>query len=155
MFSPALEVILNIAFREAISRGHAYLTLEHLLYALAHDPDGERILAACGADLPQLRRDLDTYLDEGIERQRRGSTEKLLMSIVRPAATACNGWQSELPPSGNAAIAMASGWTPRTSNVSAPTASRARRCCTGGRRRPSLRVRRATFAIGRAFNAER
>ena len=34
MFSPALEVILNIAFREAISRGHAYLTLEHLLYAL-------------------------------------------------------------------------------------------------------------------------
>ena len=30
MFSPALEVILNVAFREAISRGHAYLTLERL-----------------------------------------------------------------------------------------------------------------------------
>ena len=43
---------------------HTHLTLEHLLYALAHDPDGERILAACGADLPQLRRDLDEYLDE-------------------------------------------------------------------------------------------
>ena len=52
MFSPALEVILNIAFREAISRGHAYLTLEHLLYALAHDPDGERILGACGVSRP-------------------------------------------------------------------------------------------------------
>ena len=63
MFSPALEVILNIAFREAISRGHAYLTLEHLLYALAHDPDGERILAACGVDLPEMRRDLDHYLE--------------------------------------------------------------------------------------------
>jgi ATP-dependent Clp protease ATP-binding subunit ClpA len=75
MFSPALEVVLNIAFREAISRGHAYLTLEHLLYALAHDPDGERILAACGADLPQLRRDLDAYLDESIERQQRGSAK--------------------------------------------------------------------------------
>ena len=75
MFSPALEVILNIAFREAISRGHAYLTLEHLLYALAHDPDGERILAACGVDLQQLRRDLDLYLDESIERQRRGSAK--------------------------------------------------------------------------------
>jgi len=75
MFSPALEVILNIAFREAISRGHAYLTLEHLLYALAHDPDGERILAACGVDLQQLRRDLDQYLDESIERQRRGSAK--------------------------------------------------------------------------------
>ncbi|MEQ1908673.1 MAG: AAA family ATPase [Vicinamibacterales bacterium] len=75
MFSPALEVILNVAFREAISRGHAYLTLEHLLYALAHDPDGERILAACGADLPELRRDLDQYLDDSIERQRRGSAK--------------------------------------------------------------------------------
>ncbi|MGE3956161.1 MAG: AAA family ATPase [Vicinamibacterales bacterium] len=73
MFSPALEVILNIAFREAISRGHAYLTLEHLLYALAHDPDGERILAACGTDLPELRRELDQYLDESIERQTRGA----------------------------------------------------------------------------------
>ncbi len=75
MFSPALEVILNIAFREAISRGHAYLTLEHLLYALAHDPDGERILGACGADLPELRRELDQYLDESIERQKRGTAK--------------------------------------------------------------------------------
>ena len=53
VFSPALEVVLHIAFREAVSRRHAYLTLEHLLYALAHDPDGERILGACGADLPR------------------------------------------------------------------------------------------------------
>ena len=63
MFSAALEVVLTIAYREAVSRRHAYVTLEHLLYALAHDNDGERILAACGADLPQLRRDLDAYLE--------------------------------------------------------------------------------------------
>ena len=73
MFSPALEIVLSIAFREAVSRQHAYLTLEHLLFALVHDPDGERILAACGADLPALRRALATYLDESIERQRRGT----------------------------------------------------------------------------------
>src|SRR3954469_7397442 len=74
MFSSALEAVLHIAFREAVSRRHAYLTLEHLLYALAHDPDGERILGACGADLPALRRTLDAYLDESIEKQRgRGS----------------------------------------------------------------------------------
>ena len=46
MFSPALEIVLTIAHREATSRRHAHLTLEHLLYALAHDPDGEAILAA-------------------------------------------------------------------------------------------------------------
>jgi len=71
VFSPALEVVLTIAFREAVARRHAYLTLEHLLYALAHDPDGERILAACGADLPELRRALDAYLNASIERQPR------------------------------------------------------------------------------------
>jgi len=67
VFSAAIEVVLTIAYREAVSRRHPYVTLEHLLYALAHDPDGERILAACGADLPQLRKDLDKYLDEHIE----------------------------------------------------------------------------------------
>ena len=72
MFSAALEVVLTIALREAVSRRHAYLTLEHLLYVLAHDPDGERILTACGADASALRRALGTYLDESIERQRPG-----------------------------------------------------------------------------------
>src|SRR2546427_11329349 len=72
MFSASLEVVLTIAYREAVSRRHAYVTLEHLLYALAHDTDGERILAACGADLPRLRRDLDAYLSESIEQVKRG-----------------------------------------------------------------------------------
>ena len=62
MFSASLELILNVAYREAASRRHTHLTLEHLLYALAHDPEGERILAACGADLPSLRRTLDEFL---------------------------------------------------------------------------------------------
>ncbi len=73
MFSPALEVVLNIAYREAVARRHVYLTLEHLLYVLAHDPDGERILGACGADLPVLRRELGAFLEESIEQQPRGS----------------------------------------------------------------------------------
>jgi ATP-dependent Clp protease ATP-binding subunit ClpA len=76
VFSPALEVILTVAYREAAARRHTHLTLEHLLYALAHDPDGERILAACGADLPQLRRDLDKYLDEHIEQFGRGQQKE-------------------------------------------------------------------------------
>ncbi len=72
MFSTAVEVVLHIAFREAVSRRHAYLTLEHLLYAVAHDPDGERILAACGADLPLLRRNVADSLDDSVEALPRG-----------------------------------------------------------------------------------
>ena len=72
MFSASIEIVLTIAYREAVSRRHAYLTLEHLLYALAHDPEGERILAGCGADLPRLRRELHEYLDTSVEELRRG-----------------------------------------------------------------------------------
>ncbi len=76
MFSAAIEVVLTIAYREAVSRRHAYVTLEHLLYALAHDNDGERILAACGADLPRLRRDLDAYLHDSLEQMKRGDARE-------------------------------------------------------------------------------
>ncbi len=72
VFSAAIEIVLTIAYREAVSRRHAYLTLEHLLYALAHDPDGERILKACGADLPKLRHELNDYLEESVETLKRG-----------------------------------------------------------------------------------
>ena len=76
MFSQALEIVLTVAYREATARHHTHLTLEHLLYALAHDPDGERILAACGADLPQLRRDLDKYLQDSVEQFSRGQQKE-------------------------------------------------------------------------------
>jgi ATP-dependent Clp protease ATP-binding subunit ClpA len=72
MFSASLEIVLTIAYREAVSRRHAYLTLEHLLYALAHDTEGERILQGCGADLPRLRKELNQYLDESVEQLKRG-----------------------------------------------------------------------------------
>src|SRR5678816_1303396 len=76
MFSASVEIVLAIAYREAVSRRHAYITLEHLLYALAHDNDGERILAACGADLPRLRRDLDAYLGDSLEQMKRGEARE-------------------------------------------------------------------------------
>jgi ATP-dependent Clp protease ATP-binding subunit ClpA len=72
VFSASLEIVLTIAYREAVARRHAYLTLEHLLYALAHDPEGERILKGCGADLVRLRRELGDYFDQSIEAVRRG-----------------------------------------------------------------------------------
>jgi ATP-dependent Clp protease ATP-binding subunit ClpA len=72
MFSPTLELILTIAHREAGARRHTHLTLEHLLYALAHDNEGEQILSAVGVDLRQLRVDLDAYLTKSLEQFSRG-----------------------------------------------------------------------------------
>src|SRR5262245_22373982 len=64
MFSMALELVLNVAYREAVARRHAHLTLEHLLYAIANDPGGEEVLRACGVDLDRLRSDLRRLLEE-------------------------------------------------------------------------------------------
>jgi ATP-dependent Clp protease ATP-binding subunit ClpA len=72
MFSASVELLLSVAYREAVARRHAHLTLEHLLYVLAHDLEGEKILQACGADLPKLRADLDRYLHKNVEQHARG-----------------------------------------------------------------------------------
>ncbi len=67
MFSAAAERVIEDAFREALARRNAYLTVEHLLYSLARDPEGERILLATGADLPALKGGLERFLAERVE----------------------------------------------------------------------------------------
>ena len=90
MFSTSLEFILNVAYREAMSRRHTHLTLEHLLYALAHDSEAERILSACGADLPALRSTLDEFLStlETAGRRERTSEPAQTLSFRRVLQTA-------------------------------------------------------------------
>ena len=90
MFSAALELILNVAYREAAARRHTHLTLEHLLYALAHDPEGEKILAACGGDLPALRHLLDEFLGtlEQFSRGARGREPDQTLAFQRVLQTA-------------------------------------------------------------------
>jgi ATP-dependent Clp protease ATP-binding subunit ClpA len=67
MFTTNLELVLSLAYREADSRRHAHLTLEHLLFAIAHDAKGEEILSACGVDLERLRKELKRHLESGVE----------------------------------------------------------------------------------------
>ncbi len=67
MFSRTVERVLNAAAREAVSRRHAHLTLEHLLFAVANEVSGEKILRAAGADTTRLREELDRFLDDNVE----------------------------------------------------------------------------------------
>jgi ATP-dependent Clp protease ATP-binding subunit ClpA len=82
MFSMTLEMVLNVAVREALARHHAHLTLEHLLYAVAHDPLGEEILKACGANLERLREDLRRHLEDEIERLPKGLEQEPIQSLA-------------------------------------------------------------------------
>lgn len=63
MLSDELRVALGMAVERARERRHEFLTLEHLLYGLLHDPAATDILEACGADLEALEREVDDILN--------------------------------------------------------------------------------------------
>jgi len=64
MLSKELEASLNVAFNEARTKRHEYITVEHLLLALLDNNSANSVLKACGADLLRLKGDLSLYLDE-------------------------------------------------------------------------------------------
>jgi ATP-dependent Clp protease ATP-binding subunit ClpA len=69
-----LQATLQSAVSDARRRRHEYVTLEHLLHAMARDKIASEILAACGADIAELEKELEDYLDRTLE-ARTGSGE--------------------------------------------------------------------------------
>ncbi|MGE4293687.1 MAG: ATP-dependent Clp protease ATP-binding subunit ClpA [Desulfovibrio sp.] len=67
MLSKGLENALTSAVNEVKRRNHEYLTLEHLLYALAQERHGAAILSHCGADVGKLREQLEQFFAENLE----------------------------------------------------------------------------------------
>ncbi|WP_027459697.1 AAA family ATPase [Deinococcus murrayi] len=67
MIGDHLQVTLGRAADYAREAGHEYVTLEHLLLALTHDPEAREVLLAVGCDVERLRDDLQALLD-GLER---------------------------------------------------------------------------------------
>jgi ATP-dependent Clp protease ATP-binding subunit ClpA len=67
--SRELQLAIQAAAREAMARRHAYLTVEHLLYALAFDSDGARVLKGCGANVSQLKNRLEAYFQRDLEKE--------------------------------------------------------------------------------------
>jgi ATP-dependent Clp protease ATP-binding subunit ClpA len=63
MLSRNLEQTLHRALAAANQRNHEYATLEHLLLALTEDQDAMAVLRSCGIALPDLREQLENYLD--------------------------------------------------------------------------------------------
>ena len=65
-FNRELQLTLQAAMREAVRRRHAYLTVEHLLFALCHDERGAEVLRHSGANVRRLKSELQHFLDEEI-----------------------------------------------------------------------------------------
>lgn len=66
MISKDLDIILQAVIEEASKRRHEYLTVEHLLYGIAYDPIGIRILKACDCNIEELRSDLEEYFNKQV-----------------------------------------------------------------------------------------
>lgn len=64
MLSKELEFSINLAFKNAREKLHEFMTVEHLLLALADNPAAAKVLRACGADIERLKRELTEFLDE-------------------------------------------------------------------------------------------
>ena len=64
MLNKDLEITLNSAFREARSRRHEFMTVEHLLLALLDNPSAIAALSSCGTDLQSLKIALSDFIDE-------------------------------------------------------------------------------------------
>ena len=67
MISKELEGTLNTALKEAKSRRHEYVCLEHLLYALLQDKDASGAIISCGGDIDRLRKGLEEFFQAHLE----------------------------------------------------------------------------------------
>ena len=64
MISEELEVSLHMAFVEARSARHEFITVEHLLLALLDNAAAVEVLKACQANIDVLRHDLRKFINE-------------------------------------------------------------------------------------------
>ena len=85
MITKELEETLNGALSEALKRRHEYVTLEHLLYALAHEKTAANVIRQCGGDIEEVVRDLETFLKDQttIPRAARGRVPEHTLAFQR------------------------------------------------------------------------
>jgi ATP-dependent Clp protease ATP-binding subunit ClpA len=79
--SRALEQAFSLAVAEARRRRHEFLSIEHIFFALLHDAQIADILKHCGGDVAALKRDMQRYLDEKVERLPEGIDKTLQQTL--------------------------------------------------------------------------
>lgn len=67
MIGKNLQHALGVAINEVRRRRHEYLTLEHLLYGIASENAGRRIIERCGGSAAVVRQALDQFFARYME----------------------------------------------------------------------------------------
>ena len=105
MLSTALEQAIDRAYHSAQGANHEFLTLEHLLLALLEDRSVTDALHSFGADLAELREQLNRYLSEHCPQFPAGQSDRAtqpttaFQRMIQRAVLHARNWQkrSELP----------------------------------------------------------
>lgn len=64
MLSAEVEYSINTLYNDARGRRYEFVTVEHLLLVMLDNPSAAEALRACAVDIPQLRRELEMFVDE-------------------------------------------------------------------------------------------
>ncbi len=75
MINKELEITIEATIRDAETRRHEYLTVEHILYAIIHDETGIEIITNCGGSIENLKSLLEDYFDKNVPVLPDNSTE--------------------------------------------------------------------------------
>lgn len=67
MIGKNLQKALGLAVEELKQRRHEYLTLEHILYGIASEPSGKKLIERCGGSAAVLRQALDHFFKTYME----------------------------------------------------------------------------------------
>ncbi|MCY4443190.1 MAG: AAA family ATPase [Proteobacteria bacterium] len=82
MISRGLEISLNFAVNEARQRGHEFVTLEHILFALVHNERVERAVRACGGSVYEMKISLVEFFRNSFDQML--AREQQLEDLPRP-----------------------------------------------------------------------
>ena len=67
MISQEVQLVLNIALKEAMRLKHEFVLTEHLLYSICFNESGALILQECDVDVEKLIKKLEHYLEHELE----------------------------------------------------------------------------------------
>lgn len=67
MISTNLNKIFQNSIMLAKELGHEYLTIEHVFYQLLNTNEGANIIIACGGDVEEMKKELETYIKTSME----------------------------------------------------------------------------------------
>ncbi len=77
-----LQMTIQASLREAVSRRHAFLTVDHLLHALAHDDAGADVLRNVGVDVVKLIEELESWLEREVEKHPEGKARETVQTLA-------------------------------------------------------------------------